>query len=590
MSKAKPTYQQLEKRLVEIEPVIEALKNHEVDAVVGEGKIAFLLLHEVEDALLASEKEFRALFDLSGIGMARADAPAFRFTRVNPMLCAMTGYSAEELLTKTWLELTHPDDRRRDMKELTRVLRGKADWWSIEKRCVRKDGSIIWVNVNGAALRDDAGQAVRIVAMIEDVTVRKQTEQELRDSRKELESRVQEQTSELSTTIRSLRGEIAKRALAEQALRDRSEQLRKLASELTLAEQRERQRLALILHDGLQQLLVGARFRLAVMERAGNQAVQLAAAEVNDLLLESIETSRSLTAELSPPILMEGGLVPALEWLARWERTKRGLVVSLDAQGEVGAMADDLTVLLFQATRELLFNVVKHAGVKSARVQVARFGDQVQITVIDEGSGFDTAQLRAEGGSSDGFGLFSIRERLELLGGRMEIDSAPGRGSRFTLLAPLANATRMGPPADPQPKVSVAISHVGQSTAAVEGRIRVVLVDDHIVMRQGLAALLRSEPDIVVVGEASDGESAVTLVRQIRPDVVLMDISMPGMGGIEATRIIRGELPDVRVIGLSMFEQTERADAMRQAGAVNYLAKSGPSNAVVDAIRACSGQ
>ena len=244
MSKAKPTYQQLEKRLAEIEPVIEALRRHEVDAVVGEGKIAFLLLRKVEEALLESSEEFRAMFDLSGVGMVQADTPAFRLTRVNSKFCEITGYSAEELLTKTWLEPTYPEDRPRAMKELTRVLRGKADWWSIENRCVRKDGSIIWVNVNGAALRDAAGRAVRIVAMIEDVTARKQTEQDLRDSHKELERRVQERTSELSRTIRSLRGEIAKRTLAEQTLRDRSEQLRKLASELTLAEHRERRRVA----------------------------------------------------------------------------------------------------------------------------------------------------------------------------------------------------------------------------------------------------------------------------------------------------------------------------------------------------------
>ena len=187
MSKAKPTYQQLEKRLAEIEPVIEALKNHEVDAVVGEGKIAFLLLKEVEEALVASEKEFRALFDLSGIGMAQAEAPDFHFTRVNPKLCAMTGHSAKELLTKTWIELTHPEDRPKDMKELTRVLRGKADWWSIEKRCVRKDGSIFWVHVNGAAMRDGAGRVVKIAAMIEDVTARKEVEDALHEAAVELE-------------------------------------------------------------------------------------------------------------------------------------------------------------------------------------------------------------------------------------------------------------------------------------------------------------------------------------------------------------------------------------------------------------------
>jgi PAS domain S-box-containing protein len=287
VSKAKPTYPQLEKRLAEIEPVIEALKHHEVDAVVGEGKIAFLLLQGVQEALLESQEEFRAMFDLAGVGMAQADAPAFRFTRVNPRLCAMTGYSAQELLTKTWLETTHPEDRARGMKELTGVLRGKTNCWSIEKRFIRKDGSIIWVSIHGTALRDEAGRTVRIVAMIEDVTARKQTEQDLRDSHKELERRVQERTAELSRTIRSLRGEIAKRTLAEQVLQDRSEQLRKLASELTLAEQRERRRVAQILHDHLQELLVGAESRTP-LERAKVKTVRQALIEVKNFIDHSI--------------------------------------------------------------------------------------------------------------------------------------------------------------------------------------------------------------------------------------------------------------------------------------------------------------
>jgi PAS domain S-box-containing protein len=183
MNKSKPTYQELEKRLAAAEPISEALKNHEVDAVVGEEKIAFLLLREVEEALRISDAGFRAMFELSGIGMVQADAPAFRFTRVNQKFCEIAGYSAEELLTKTYIGLTHPQDRQRDMSELTRMLRGKADSWSIEKRCVRKDGSVVWVGANGAILRDGTGRAVRLLAMISDITASKQAEQELRDAK-----------------------------------------------------------------------------------------------------------------------------------------------------------------------------------------------------------------------------------------------------------------------------------------------------------------------------------------------------------------------------------------------------------------------
>jgi len=183
MSRTKLTYQELEKRLAVAESIVTALKNHEVDAVVGKKKIAFLLLREVEEALRISDAGFRAMFELSGVGMIQADTPGFRFTRVNQKFCEIAGYSAEELLTKTYIGLTHPEDRRRDMSELARVLRGKADTWSIEKRCVRKDGSLIWAGVNGAVLRDDTGRAVRIVAMISDLTASKQAEQKLRDAK-----------------------------------------------------------------------------------------------------------------------------------------------------------------------------------------------------------------------------------------------------------------------------------------------------------------------------------------------------------------------------------------------------------------------
>jgi PAS domain S-box-containing protein len=173
MSKRRSTYQELEKRLAVAESIIEALKHHEVDAVVGENKIAFLLLQEVTEALQNSEAGFRAMFELSGVGMFQADSPAFRFTRVNQKFCEITGYSVEELLTKTYIGLTHPQDRRRDMNGLARVLRTKTDSWSVEKRCVRKDGSVIQVDVHGAVLRDEAGRVVRILAMINDIAAHK---------------------------------------------------------------------------------------------------------------------------------------------------------------------------------------------------------------------------------------------------------------------------------------------------------------------------------------------------------------------------------------------------------------------------------
>jgi CheY-like chemotaxis protein len=389
--------------------------------------------------------------------------------------------------------------------------------------------------------------------------------------------------------------EVTDRVLAERRIRDaneqlidRAQQLGRLAEKLTFTEQHERQRLAQILHDGLQQILVAAKYQVALAARSQNTNRELE--QVTELIDDAIETSRSLTAELSPPILLKRDLLSALEWLARWMREKHQLDVRLIAREKLPPMGEGLLLLLFQAARELLFNVVKHAGVRAANITIDRLDGQILMTIEDKGSGFDPDQHHSERDHSGGMGLFSIGERLSYAGGSMEIDSAPGRGSRFKLVAPVSEVTaeRSRQSADREVQVSVAIAPQPESKPdGGERRIRIMLVDDHMVMRQGLSGLLRWESDFEIVGEASDGESAVRLVRDIHPNVVLMDISMPGMDGIEATRIIHRELPEVRVIGLSMFHEGEQRAAMREAGAVNYLTKSGPSEELFEAIRAC---
>jgi CheY-like chemotaxis protein len=206
-----------------------------------------------------------------------------------------------------------------------------------------------------------------------------------------------------------------------------------------------------------------------------------------------------------------------------------------------------------------LFNVVQHEGVKSVRIEVCQM---------------DVCKPEA----SARLGQENI---LSYTGGNVRIDCAPGGEGRFKATVPKSGDAGNGYALHERPSESSA----GPSP---QPRIRIVLVDDHIVMRQGLARLLRLEPEFEIIGEASDGESAVKFIRDVRPDVVLMDISMPGMDGIEATRIIHSELPEICVIGLSMFEGEGHAALMREAGAVNYLTKSGPAEAVIDAIRDCA--
>ncbi len=121
-----------------------------------------------------------------------------------------------------------------------------------------------------------------------------------------------------------------------------------------------------------------------------------------------------------------------------------------------------------------------------------------------------------------------------------------------------------------------------------QSRIRLLLAEDHTMLRQGMAKMLGQESDIEIVGEAPDGEAAVKLALRLRPDVVLMDVGMPRMDGLEATRVIRHDLPEVRVIGLSMYEEAERADAMLAAGASMYLTKTCLTQDLIAAIRSCA--
>jgi PAS domain S-box-containing protein len=221
----------------------------------------------------------------------------------------------------------------------------------------------------------------------------------------------------------------------------RSNQLRTLAKELSQTEQRERRRLAQVLHDHLQQLLVGARFSLGLLRSQKDKNVQETVARVNQILEQCVKETRSLAVELCPPALYEGGLAAALRWLAQWMQEKHGLVVHVEAPESEEAVREEIRVLLFQIVRELLFNVAKHAGTNTAQVRMAAPDDsEITIMVEDNGVGFDPAAVKAAQGLASGFGLFSVRERLHLLNGRMEVHSQPGKGSRFVVSAPLRSS------------------------------------------------------------------------------------------------------------------------------------------------------
>ncbi len=212
--------------------------------------------------------------------------------------------------------------------------------------------------------------------------------------------------------------------------------LRSLASEITLAGERERRDIAAVLHDDLGQKLALLRIKLGMLRSSpeGQSDEMQSAMEV---LEGAIAQTRSLTTELSPPVLYELGYAAALEWIGEKTGRENGLSVECDTSGAGPEPSMDVKVLLFQSVREALRNVVKHASARRVSIAAAGKDGRIVTTVEDDGAGFDPSAAERESSSGGHWGLFSIRERLGRIGGSLGIESSPGRGTRITMDAPL---------------------------------------------------------------------------------------------------------------------------------------------------------
>lgn len=324
-----------------------------------------------EEALRRSEGILSDFFENAAMALHWV-GPDGRILHANPAELDLLGYSREEYIGHHISEF-HVQPAA--IEEVLRRLTCGETVRNYRAALRRKDGSIRQVLIDSNVLWQDS-KFVHTRCFTRDITELVNAEDELKSLNATLEQRVAQRTAELE---------------------HKTQQLRKLAAELTGAEQRERRRLAHVLHDHLQQLLVASQFevthlshRICSGERTGLPSTE----RLSELLKQSIEASRSLTVELSPPILYSAGLPAALQWLAKWMNQKHGLEVELRVDGAPEIEAEEPRVLLFTAVRELLFNTVKHSGARSATVTVDSPKDgQIRVTVDDSGAGFDPAVL-----------------------------------------------------------------------------------------------------------------------------------------------------------------------------------------------------
>ncbi len=410
-----------------------------------------------------------------------------------------------------------------------------------------------WFDVS--AFRIGEPEERKVAVLYKNITERKQARKELKAMNETLEERVDERT---------------------QSLLSYQNQLRSLASQLNRAEEKQREQLAAELHDNLGQLL--AVCKLKIDQLRFDQAPENFE-ELEEIIDDALKYTRELMSDLKPPPSIEGDLKASLGWVTD-KIEKHGLKVTIDDDNLPKPLGDEVRGIVVQCVRELLFNVLKHTSEKEAVVILRTKKNHLHITVKDNGEGFGVKNLELIPEEDGRFGLFNIRERLDLMGGDVTIEAEPGKGTKVTLYVPLAEENKVA-------GILGQEGNVEQTVKAESGDwIKVLIVDDHQMFREGIRKIVEEEDDIKVIGEAADGKEAISLTRETIPDIILMDINMPVMDGIEATRQISSEMPNIRIIGLSLYDGGGIAEDMRNAGAAAYLTKTEAFESLIGTIRA----
>lgn len=386
--------------------------------------------HErAEEALKQSEDHFRHLADAMPQLVWTAE-PNGKVDYYNQRWREFQGLTPTENGWK-WQPILHPDDQESTVEAWAQAL-ASGETYEIEHRIRRADGEMRWYLSRAVPAFNQAGEITCWYGTATDIHTHKQAEVERERLLAELaqeQARLTELTAELETRVQ-----------------ERTQQVRALAVKLALAEQGERKRVSQIIHDHVQQMLYAIQWHIQLMKvdmSTEQQAQQNAHIEgIIQLLNQAIQAARTLTVELSPPVLRNEGLPEAILWLGVQMKEKHDLTVSVQFEGDCLVENQGLRVMIFQIVRELLFNVVKHAGVDQAFVTLQRVDDHLVTVIRDQGRGFDPDQaLLQRDNIYTGLGLYSIQEQLALFDGSIQIETSPGAGVRITLRIPLLAET-----------------------------------------------------------------------------------------------------------------------------------------------------
>ncbi len=361
------------------------------------------------DALKRSENKFHQLIETANDAIFIADASTGIITDANRKAEEMLECNKDEIIGMHQTSL-HPEEHREKYANVFKRHIDHGEFMTRDLEVITRTGRRIPVDISASVSEIDGTKVIQ--GIFRDITDAKESEKAILEYQEHLEEQVHKRTAEL---------------LKYQG------QLRDLTSKMSLIEEHEKRRIATELHDRVGQTLALSKIKLGMLSKMPSDKVKVHIRELQDLIEQTLQETRTLTFELSPPILYELGLGPALKWLTDQFTENHGIAIELNNSD----MHEDIDVntrfFLFQAVRELIVNIIKHAGASLVSIDLSSRDERIYIVVKDNGKGFDTGSTH-----SDGYGLFNIRERMSHLNGSIEIRSNPGMGTAITLQAPLS--------------------------------------------------------------------------------------------------------------------------------------------------------
>jgi two-component system, NarL family, sensor kinase len=383
-------------------------------------------------------------------------------------------------------------------------------------------------------------------------------------------------------TICVVATELTEMVEANEALRVTETSLRQLSARLLQLQDEERRRIARDLHDITGQKIAVLSMtldRLARTANSGNRDVSESIKDGREIASQIGDEIRTLSYILHPPLLDECGLASAVHWYAEGFEKRSGIKVKVEVKEDLPRLSSDAETTLFRVVQESLTNVHRYSGSSVAIIRMSVSSGRVSLEVIDRGKGMSTekARVAVDGVAPLGVGIPGMRERLHQLGGDLAVDFAP-TGTCVLATLPIRTADAENAPAESS------LQEIAKS--AEEPRRRILIADDHELMRRGLRGLLETHYEWAVCGEAIEGHEAIRKAEELEPDLVIMDVNLPGLTGIQAaSRILRAR-PQAKIVFFTVHDSEEIIRELVECGAHGYVSKARAGHDLVDAVHA----